>query len=354
MRRSLLSICIPTYNRAQIVYDCVCNCLNIPYDWIEIVVTDNGSSDNTQQLLKTINDPRFKYFRNEINIGYINLTKCLMNGSGLYCLLLSDEDDFYDVDWLLVKKQLESNNGVSVFQFTYMDEDETLLVQPPNHLYFANDLKTFKKIFRAFPYAGGVVIQKDVLKISWEENYSFGFLWSLYNEIIIPLYCAKYGNYHCLTNLSVKRGKRNNTGVLDTKAVCGTETEEPYWSISSRRLQMKEWILFFSKFDVNDENIRMEMAKLVIQDSIDAFRNYHTIIFGNVDAPLFRKHKAIIDRDKRLYKYRWIRESIVLYSEVGKEFNNFFGRRYRNRISEMIGLARVIKYFVKQYICGCT
>lgn len=57
----LLSICIPTYNRASIIRDCVDSCLEINSKNIEIVVTDNASTDGTYNELKDIKDSRFKY-----------------------------------------------------------------------------------------------------------------------------------------------------------------------------------------------------------------------------------------------------------------------------------------------------
>ena len=73
MEDILLSICIPTYNRADIVYECVKECLKISGDDIEVVVNDNCSTDDTKGKLEKIVDKRFRYYRNNENIGYSNL-----------------------------------------------------------------------------------------------------------------------------------------------------------------------------------------------------------------------------------------------------------------------------------------
>ena len=66
MRKPILSICIPTYNRAQFAYAAAKNILDgWAGDEIEVVVSDNHSIDNTQELLRGIDDSRLKYFRNE-------------------------------------------------------------------------------------------------------------------------------------------------------------------------------------------------------------------------------------------------------------------------------------------------
>lgn len=91
--KPFFSICIPTYNRGKIVYDTVCNALQSDRDDIEVVVSNNCSTDDTEELLMTITDSRFKYFKNNYNNGADNLISVLTYAQGDYLLLLSDEDD---------------------------------------------------------------------------------------------------------------------------------------------------------------------------------------------------------------------------------------------------------------------
>lgn len=48
-----ISICIPTYNRANVVYRTVVNCLKCKDEDIEVVVSNNCSEDNTEELLSS-------------------------------------------------------------------------------------------------------------------------------------------------------------------------------------------------------------------------------------------------------------------------------------------------------------
>ncbi|MBP5384302.1 MAG: glycosyltransferase family 2 protein [Lachnospiraceae bacterium] len=88
----LLSICIPTYNRANRAASCVKACLELPYEDLEVVCLDNCSTDDTEQKLAQIRDERFVYRRNSENIGYPNIVEVMRHASGEYALLLSDED----------------------------------------------------------------------------------------------------------------------------------------------------------------------------------------------------------------------------------------------------------------------
>ena len=131
MKQLILSICIPTYNRAEIVYECVQNCLKLESDEIEVVVNDNCSTDNTKELLSTITDERFHYFCNEKNIGYQNLAMVLTRGRAKYALLLSDEDDIINLNLEEVLKQLSNAQNVAIFQCEYVDESGKYLKSGP-------------------------------------------------------------------------------------------------------------------------------------------------------------------------------------------------------------------------------
>lgn len=89
----VLSICIPTYNRIRKTSALVNAILgHIGLD-IEVVVVDNCSTDDTEVVLSTIRDSRFKYLRNKEAIGGMpNILKSLTYGSGRYVLLCLDKD----------------------------------------------------------------------------------------------------------------------------------------------------------------------------------------------------------------------------------------------------------------------
>ncbi|MDR2406747.1 MAG: glycosyltransferase [Bacteroidales bacterium] len=91
--QKVLSFCIGTYNRAERVFALVNSILKCPKDDIEVIVTDNNSSDNTIELLDTITDERFKYYRNKSNIGGIaNIVRSLIYATGKYAFFCNDRD----------------------------------------------------------------------------------------------------------------------------------------------------------------------------------------------------------------------------------------------------------------------
>lgn len=98
--KPLLSICIPTYNRAHYLKRCL-DGIVLGFDneavkhAVEVVVSDNASSDNTQELVKSYQS-RFSnihYFRNAENLGMDkNIINSVMKASGQYCWNIGDDD----------------------------------------------------------------------------------------------------------------------------------------------------------------------------------------------------------------------------------------------------------------------
>ena len=56
-----ISIIVPTYNGEQYILKCINSLLDQTLKEIEIIVIDDGSTDNTKNLVLSIKDPRVKY-----------------------------------------------------------------------------------------------------------------------------------------------------------------------------------------------------------------------------------------------------------------------------------------------------
>lgn len=94
MSGPLVTIGIPTYNRADgYLREALADALAQDYEQLEIVVSDNASSDATPELVRGTADPRVRYLRHERNIGgNANFNACLAAARGEYFLLLHDDD----------------------------------------------------------------------------------------------------------------------------------------------------------------------------------------------------------------------------------------------------------------------
>lgn len=90
-----VSIIIPTYNRAVYLETAISSALAQDYKDLEVVISDNASTDNTEFVAKAFSrDPRVKYFRNSENVGMVkNWHKAVFEYAiGDWYLILSDDD----------------------------------------------------------------------------------------------------------------------------------------------------------------------------------------------------------------------------------------------------------------------
>ena len=89
----LVTIAIPTFNRASRLADCVLAALSQTYQRFEVLVSDNASTDETAELLRQFRDPRLRVVRQKSNIGLLpNWNACLAEARGEYIVFVSDDD----------------------------------------------------------------------------------------------------------------------------------------------------------------------------------------------------------------------------------------------------------------------
>ena len=97
---AILSICIPTYNRAELVKNTLNNLIEqIKEDnlenLVEICVSDNASEDNTKEIIEEISKTfPIKYNKNPKNVIWKNLEIVALMGTGEYVWLCSDDEKY--------------------------------------------------------------------------------------------------------------------------------------------------------------------------------------------------------------------------------------------------------------------
>jgi glycosyltransferase involved in cell wall biosynthesis len=101
----LVSCIIPTYNRAHIVGRAIQSVLNQTYKNIEVIVIDDGSQDNTQEVVLSIKDERVRYIRLHRNFGAAFARNIgIANARGEFVAFL-DSDDYFLPE--KIEKQVE-------------------------------------------------------------------------------------------------------------------------------------------------------------------------------------------------------------------------------------------------------
>lgn len=110
-----VSVVIPVYNQESLIERAI---RSIPLrDDIEIIVVDDGSTDDTWNKLVTIgielNDPNFIVLHNRKNMGVgYTVNRGLDIADGEYIVLLGSDDYFYTDEFLMAMEQLDGTDLV--------------------------------------------------------------------------------------------------------------------------------------------------------------------------------------------------------------------------------------------------
>lgn len=92
----LVSVILPTYNRAHTLLRAINSVLNQDYRDIELIVVDDASTDGTPELLATITDPRLRVIRYDRNKGVAGATNTGIQAAKGKLIAFQDSDD----EWL--------------------------------------------------------------------------------------------------------------------------------------------------------------------------------------------------------------------------------------------------------------
>lgn len=88
-----VTVCIPTYNRANLLPYAVNSVLNQTYNDFELIITDDGSTDHTAEVISQWNDARIRYIRHPQNIGRSkNMRSGFDAARGNYFIKFDDDD----------------------------------------------------------------------------------------------------------------------------------------------------------------------------------------------------------------------------------------------------------------------
>ncbi len=113
----MISVIIPTFNREDRIIEAVDSVLSQTYSNIEIIIVDDGSTDNTENVIKShITDSRVKYIKKLENRGACYARNIgIANATGEY-IAFQDSDDIWKKEKLDEQiKFLESHNADFVF-----------------------------------------------------------------------------------------------------------------------------------------------------------------------------------------------------------------------------------------------
>jgi glycosyltransferase involved in cell wall biosynthesis len=113
-----VTVCIPTRNRAPLVARAIQSVLAQRFEDLVVLVSDNASEDDTEAVVRAVDDPRLRYVRHRANIGPgPNFNACLEAAESEFVSVLCD-DDVLHPDFLAAGVEALRNSPMAGFAYS--------------------------------------------------------------------------------------------------------------------------------------------------------------------------------------------------------------------------------------------
>jgi glycosyltransferase involved in cell wall biosynthesis len=119
------SIVVPCYNRADIVGATIMAILRQEYNNFELLLVDDGSRDQTREVVAKFADPRIRYFYKENGERGAARNYGAKRARGQYLNFFDSDDEMYPNHLRVVKEFLDGHGLVEVAHTGYERLDET-------------------------------------------------------------------------------------------------------------------------------------------------------------------------------------------------------------------------------------
>jgi len=122
--KPLVSVIIPTYNRADLIGHTIKSALNQSWQNLEIIVVDDASTDDTRTVVQAIPDPRIRYIGLEKNSGPSTARNTGVEQARGHFISFLDSDDEWRPEKTAhqVAALIQQTNPDNVVCYTYYTE----------------------------------------------------------------------------------------------------------------------------------------------------------------------------------------------------------------------------------------
>jgi abequosyltransferase len=175
----ILSICIPTYNRANLLKKTIESVIPQLNERVELIISDNCSSDNTEEIvlgfLRVNNVGNINYLKNITNVGLDgNIINLLNKARGDFVFFLADDDYLIQESVPYILNLLKSTVAVMYLNYyTISHYDSNIFPYPrlSNDLYYADKNQFLSFLLYNILFISSIVVNKK-LALSAIEKYN--------------------------------------------------------------------------------------------------------------------------------------------------------------------------------------
>lgn len=248
----MISVVMPTYNRAKTIERAVYSILNQTYQDFEIIIIDDNSNDNTEQIIKEINDERIRYIKNSVNKGANESRNIGVREAKGDFIAFQDSDD----EWVKNKLELQiialekTNSDVVASGFFRYEDDGTVSTIPEKEI---KDEEIATKIMFGNFISTQTVLGKKVCFIDEEFDPSFPRMqdWELMIRI-----SRKYKVHYMNTQLANVYIQGNSISKDNAKGIKALNMIlDKYKDFYSNNPKAKSWMYY----ELGNYNIRSDI-----------------------------------------------------------------------------------------------
>ena len=155
----LVSILVLNYNGKEYLKACFDSLRANTYKACEIILVDNCSTDNTEEIVRNFDDPRLTYIRNKQNLGLMgNFNRCLELAEGEYVYIWHHDDVMLPDNLKLKVQLLDEHPDVGFVHSNLINIDDKGAVvaseiwyEGSRHDYIEDGLTALEKYLSFFP-----------------------------------------------------------------------------------------------------------------------------------------------------------------------------------------------------------
>ena len=283
-----VSIILTSYNHEKYIAAAIESVLKQTFSDFELLIFDDGSTDNSHEIIKSFTDSRIKLFLNKENTGAVQMLQAGVKISSGEFIAIHHSDDIWEPDKLEKQVKFLEKNPEYIACFTqvkFIDEHGEIYELPEDHHY--------KKVFK----------QKNRSREEW-LNHLFWKANCFCHPSILARNCPQYFFHNPalfqlpdyftwvklrqkknvyvmeeeLTLFRIRRGVQNSVSSLSLEKLIRLNNEEYF--IAKEFMQILHDENFFlkvfpesQKFLINGEiNIKFAFAQLCIEKKIPAYQ----------------------------------------------------------------------------------
>lgn len=157
----LVSVIMPSWNTGKFIAESIQSVIDQTYENWELIIVDDCSTDNTDEVVAKFTDKRIRYFKNEKNSGAaLSRNRALREARGEWIAFL-DSDDLWNPDKLEHQINFMNKHGYTLSYTEYEKIDEE---SKPLRIYVSGPEKVNKHKMYNYDYIGQLTMMYSAKK----------------------------------------------------------------------------------------------------------------------------------------------------------------------------------------------